>query len=76
VKFADPANGKYPIDSPGHSKAVWAYIHQPENAASMSPRRSERARSGFGGRQRRAMWRFRTRTSSWSWCVGCGKRSG
>ena len=33
VKFADPANRKYPIDSPGQIKAAWAYIHQPENAA-------------------------------------------
>ncbi len=33
VKFADPTNRKYPIDSPGHIKAAWAYIHQPENSA-------------------------------------------
>ncbi len=33
VKFADPINRKYPIDSPGHIKAAWAYIHQPDNAA-------------------------------------------
>jgi hypothetical protein len=32
VQFADPTNRKYPIDSPGHIKAAWAYIHQPENA--------------------------------------------
>jgi hypothetical protein len=33
VLFADPTNRKYPIDSPGHIKAAWAYIHQPENAS-------------------------------------------
>ena len=33
VKFADQTNRKYPIDSPGHIKAAWAYVHQPENAA-------------------------------------------
>ena len=33
VNFADPTNRKYPIDSPGHIKAAWAYIHQPANAA-------------------------------------------
>ena len=33
VPFADLTNRKYPIDSPGHIKAAWAYIHQPENAA-------------------------------------------
>ncbi len=32
VKFADPTNRKYPIDSPGHIKAAWAYVHQPKNA--------------------------------------------
>jgi hypothetical protein len=30
--FADPANKKYPIDTPGRIKAAWAYIHQPSNA--------------------------------------------
>jgi hypothetical protein len=33
VRFADATNRKYPIDTPGHIKAAWAYIHQPENAA-------------------------------------------
>jgi hypothetical protein len=33
VQFADPTNRKYPIDSAGHIKAAWAYVHQPENAA-------------------------------------------
>ena len=32
VQFADPTNRKYPIDSAGHIKAAWAYIHQPSNA--------------------------------------------
>lgn len=30
--FADPVNNKYPIDTPGRTKAAWAYIHQPSNA--------------------------------------------
>ena len=30
--FADPTNHKYPIDTAGHIKAAWAYIHQPEYA--------------------------------------------
>ena len=33
TEFADPTNKKYPIDTPGRSKAAWAYIHQPSNAA-------------------------------------------
>ena len=33
VQFADPTNRKDPIDSAGHIKAAWAYVHQPENAA-------------------------------------------
>ena len=33
VRFADPTNREYPIDSPGHIKAAWAYIHQPDNAS-------------------------------------------
>ena len=37
VRFADQTNRKYPIDSPGHIKAAWAYIHQPENAAKYTP---------------------------------------
>jgi hypothetical protein len=36
VTFADPVNSKYPIDTPGHIKAAWAYIHQPNNAAKYS----------------------------------------
>jgi len=34
--FADPVNNKYPIDTPGRIKAVWAYIHQPVNAGKYS----------------------------------------
>lgn len=32
VPYADPKNGKYPIDKP-HVKAAWAYINQAKNAA-------------------------------------------
>ena len=33
VEFADPVNNKYPIDTPGHVRAAWSYIHHADNAA-------------------------------------------
>jgi len=27
VKFADPVNNKYPIDTPPHIRAAWSYIN-------------------------------------------------
>ena len=33
VRYADPKNGKYPIDTAAHCKAAWAYINMPKNAA-------------------------------------------
>ena len=33
VKYADPRNGKYPIDSEAHCRAAWSYINMPKNAA-------------------------------------------
>ncbi len=36
VKFADPTNKKYPIDTPAHIRAAWNYIHMPKNAAKYS----------------------------------------
>lgn len=33
VKYADPKNGKYPIDTKEHCKAAWSYINMPKNAA-------------------------------------------
>jgi phage head maturation protease len=33
VAYADPKNGKYPIDTAAHAKAAWAYINQAKNAA-------------------------------------------
>lgn len=32
VKFADPTNKKYPIDTEEHVRAAWSYIHQQRNA--------------------------------------------
>lgn len=32
VAYADPKNGKYPIDTKKHVKAAWAYINMPKNA--------------------------------------------
>ena len=31
VKYADPKNGKYPIDTEEHVRAAWSYIHQKKN---------------------------------------------
>jgi HK97 family phage prohead protease len=33
VTYADPKNGKYPIDTEAHAKAAWSYINMPKNAA-------------------------------------------
>jgi hypothetical protein len=33
VKFADPTNHKYPIDSADHVRAAWSYINHKDNAA-------------------------------------------
>jgi hypothetical protein len=33
VKYADPKNGKYPIDTEEHIRAAWSYINMPKNAA-------------------------------------------
>jgi hypothetical protein len=33
VAYADPKNGKYPIDTKAHAKAAWSYINMPKNAA-------------------------------------------
>ena len=32
VKFADPVNKKYPIDTEAHVRAAWSYINMPRNA--------------------------------------------
>ena len=33
VTYADPKNGKYPIDTEAHCRAAWSYINMPKNAA-------------------------------------------
>ena len=33
VAYADPKNGKYPVDTLKHVKAAWAYINKAKNAA-------------------------------------------
>jgi len=33
VAYADPKNGKYPVDTAAHAKAAWSYINMPKNAA-------------------------------------------
>ena len=37
VKFADPTNNKYPIDTPEHVRAAWSYINHKDNAAKYTP---------------------------------------
>ncbi len=37
VKYADPKNGKYPIDTEAHCRAAWSYINMPKNASKYSP---------------------------------------
>lgn len=32
VEYADPKNGKYPVDTEAHAKAAWSYINMPKNA--------------------------------------------
>jgi phage head maturation protease/regulator of replication initiation timing len=36
VKFADPKNKKYPIDTEAHIRAAWSYINQARNASKYS----------------------------------------
>jgi hypothetical protein len=31
VKYADPTNKKYPIDTEEHVRAAWSYINMPRN---------------------------------------------
>ena len=33
VKYADPTNKKYPIDTAEHVRAAWSYINHKDNAA-------------------------------------------
>ena len=33
VKYADPKNGKYPVDTEAHARAAWSYVNQADNAA-------------------------------------------
>ena len=37
VKFADPVNDKYPIDTEEHIRAAWSYIHMPRNYEKYTP---------------------------------------
>jgi len=36
VKFADPVNKKYPIDTEKHIRAAWNYINKDKNASKYS----------------------------------------
>jgi hypothetical protein len=55
VKFADPVNNKYPIDTAEHVRAAWSYINHKDNAAKYDPdevktikHRIEQAAKHFG----------------------------
>jgi len=37
VAYADPKDGKYPIDTKEHVKAAWSYINMPKNQKGYSP---------------------------------------
>lgn len=37
VKFADPTNHKYPLDTEEHIRSAWGYIGHSENASKYSP---------------------------------------
>jgi hypothetical protein len=50
VRFADPTNNTYPIDTPDHVRAAWRYINQDDNAAKYAPDEVETIK----GRIRRA----------------------
>ena len=41
VKFADPVNNKYPIDTEEHVRAAWSYINQKDNAAKYEKKEAE-----------------------------------
>ena len=32
VTYADPKNGKYPVDTEEHARSAWAYVNMPKNA--------------------------------------------
>jgi len=34
VTYADPKNGKYPVDTEEHARAAWSYINQEKNSSS------------------------------------------
>ena len=37
VKYADPTNKKYPLDTADHVRSAWSYINMPKNARKYSP---------------------------------------
>jgi len=54
--YADPANKKYPIDTPGRIKAAWAYIHQPRNAEKYTAAEVRTIKSRIRSTARRRKW--------------------
>lgn len=35
VEYADPKDGKYPIDTPAHIRAAWSYVNMEKNASKL-----------------------------------------
>ena len=54
VKFADPVNNKYPIDTEEHVRAAWSYINHKDNAAKYKKDEAELIK----GRIKRAAKKF------------------
>ena len=54
VKFADPVNNKYPIDTEEHVRAAWSYINHNDNSAKYEKDEAELIK----GRIKRAAKKF------------------
>lgn len=54
VKFADPVNNKYPIDTEEHVRTAWSYINHKDNAAKYEKDEAELIK----GRIKRAAKKF------------------
>lgn len=59
VTYADPKNGKYPVDTEEHARAAWSYINMPKNAAQYSSGEL----NAIKGRIRAALSKFGVETS-------------
>ena len=58
VTYADPKNGKYPVDTEEHARAAWSYINMPKNQAGYTSGEL----SAIKGRIRAALTKFGVKT--------------